>query len=545
MNTKRMYDFLLELAKIPSVSPSVEEKRAAETIYNALLEESYFKANSGDLRLLPIPGDQFERQTVFAMVRAEPRTPRTVLMIGHLDVVETREARELADLAFDPEEYTRQLSRRMLPQSARVDLESGHFLFGRGVFDMKCGVAAAVELIRKVSQDPKSLECNLLFLAVCDEENQSAGMLSAVEHLIRIREEEGLEFLACVNTEGETQKYAGDSNRYVSLGTVGKMMPVFYCVGRESHVGSHYEGFNAILLASAVNMILEGSPEWADRVGDETYPPPTALKHRDLRDEYSVTLPARAVTYFNYLFVNKTPGKVVEMMKRAAEDAFDMALERMRYSARRFSAEGGGPVEIQWRPKVISYKELVDSVRKTFGDYLDQHISRFVDGLPADMDPRDKCIAVIGEVLRHYEDKDPQIIVGFLPPFYPHRTNLRQTSRELAIIQAVEGLIAEAKEVYGETLAVNEHFLAISDLSYVGFQGSRDDIQPLIENTPGWGKVYNLPVEALLKLDIPVVNIGPSGRDAHKYTERLDLKYYMGAYPRLLESFVRRLAVML
>ena len=48
-------------------------------------------------------------------------------------------------------------------------------------------------------------------------------------------------------------------------------------------------------------------PEWIDSAGSEVYPPPTALKHRDLRDIYSVTLPAKAVTYFNYLYANKTP----------------------------------------------------------------------------------------------------------------------------------------------------------------------------------------------------------------------------------------------
>lgn len=570
MNTKRMYELLLELAKVPSVSPSAEEARIAKLIHSKLASEPYFQSNVEQLRLLPIEGDRFGRYSVYAMVRAVPRTSRTIVLIGHMDVVETREARDMAELAFDPEEYTRQLFRRMLPQSARLDLESGHFLFGRGVFDMKCGVAAEVELIREASLDPASLECNLMLLIVGDEENQSAGMLSAVEHLLRVQEEEGLDFVACVNTEGETQKFAGDSSRYVSLGTIGKMMPVFYCVGRESHVGSHYEGLNANLLASAVNMVLEGSPEWVDKVGSEVYPPPTALKHRDLRDAYSVTLPARAVTYFNYLFVNKTPGVALEMMKTAAQEAWALALERMRYTAGRFAAKAGSPVEIPWRPKVITYQELVDSVRSTFGtvedaaarrdsavsqdpgksasasvaasSVLDTHLRSFIDGLPKEMDARDKCVAVIGEVLRHYEDKEPLIIVGFLPPFYPHRTNLRSTARELGILQAVEDLVTEAKELHGETLKVNEHFVAISDLSYVGFHGTREDMQFLVENTPGWGDIYGLPVDALLKLDIPVLNIGPSGRDAHKFTERLDLRYYMGAYPKLLESMVRRIS---
>jgi arginine utilization protein RocB len=91
---------------------------------------------------------------------------------------------------------------------------------------------------------------------------------------------------------------------------------------------------------------------------------------------------------------------------------------------------------------------------------------------------------------------------------------------------------------------VREHFEAISDLSYMGFQGNKDDLVPLAANTPGWGEVYDLPLDTLLKLDVPVVNIGASGRDAHKYTERLDLKYYLGAYPDLFRSFVKRVSKM-
>ncbi len=547
MASKRMYDFLLELAKIPSISPSREERRIAEVIYERISAEPYFQGNSRFLRLLPIQGDPLERQSVFALVRAVPHTPRTVIMIGHVDVVEAREARDLAEVAFDPQEYTRQLSRLTLPEDVRRDLESGHYLFGRGVFDMKCGVAAEVELLRKASLNPESLKANLMLLLVCDEENQSAGMISAVEHLMGISQEEELDFVACVNAEGETQENQDDPSRYISLGTIGKMMPVFYCVGRETHVGSYYEGLNANLLASAVNMVFEGSPQWADSAGSRVYPPPAALKHQDLRDAYSVTLPARAVTYFNYLSVTKTPAAALEMMKSVAQQGFALALDRLKHSTEQFSARSGSQVGIPWSPKVITYEELVAGVSVSFslGDSpFEVHLARFIDTLPKELDDRHKSIAVIDEVLRFYTDKDPVIIVGFLPPFYPHRTNLRESPRELGLLRAVEGLIAEAKSQYGETLVTAEHFTAISDLSYMGFQGTREDLLLLAKNTPGWGRVYDLPLEALLKLDVPVVNIGPSGRDAHKYTERLDLRYYLGAYPNLFESMVRRLSAL-
>jgi arginine utilization protein RocB len=537
-----IYDLLLQLAKIPSVSPSREERRIAQAIYDRLADTPYFSSNKGSLQLLPIEGDTLGRQSVCAIVRAKPPTPKTVVMIGHMDVVETSESRELKELAFDPEEYTRQLFRLTLPEDARLDLDSGDYLFGRGVFDMKCGVAVEVEFLRECAEHPENLDANVMLLIVGDEENRSAGMTSAINHLAHLQEE-GLDYVACVNAEGASQRSHGDKKRYVSLGTIGKMMPVFYCVGRESHVGSYYEGLNANLLASAVNMVLEGSPEWIDSAGSEVYPPPTALKHRDLRDIYSVTLPAKAVTYFNYLYANKTPADALEMMKSVASSAFQLALDRLKHSAEVYSSrQSGEKTHIPWQPRVLTDKELLESVESHKRGSLKEHLDSFVDGLPDTMDDRDKSIEVIGEVLRFYADKDPAIIVGFLPPFYPHLGNRRASKRELDLLDAVEALIEEARDEYGEVLVTEENFAAISDLSYMGFQGTREDLMPLAENTPGWGKVYNLPLEVLLKLDVPVVNLGPSGRDAHKYTERLDLRYYLGPYPILFRSLIRRLS---
>ena len=38
---------------------------------------------------------------------------------------------------------------------------------------------------------------------------------------------------------------------------------------------------------------------------------------------------------------------------------------------------------------------------------------------------------------------------------------------------------------------------------------------------PAWPDKYSLPVEDIRNLNVPVVNIGPFGKDAHKFTERV------------------------
>ena len=37
-----------------------------------------------------------------------------------------------------------------------------------------------------------------------------------------------------------TSEFEGDENKYVYIGTVGKLMPSFYVVGKETHVGESF-----------------------------------------------------------------------------------------------------------------------------------------------------------------------------------------------------------------------------------------------------------------------------------------------------------------
>ncbi len=184
---------LLDMLRIPSVSPSPEyENRVTRLLYERLAVLPYFREHPEDLCLLPLDSDPFGRNFLFAFVRRPEPTAETVILAGHVDVVSVEACGELAPFAFDPEEYTRRLKDVALPEDAGCDLESGEWLFGRGVADMKSGLAAGVDLLMEEARNPQGLEANLLLLAVPDEENNSAGMLAASAELARIQKEEEL-----------------------------------------------------------------------------------------------------------------------------------------------------------------------------------------------------------------------------------------------------------------------------------------------------------------------------------------------------------------
>lgn len=47
----------------------------------------------------------------------------------------------------------------------------------------------------------------------------------------------------------------------------------------------------------------------------------------------------------------------------------------------------------------------------------------------------------------------------------------------------------------------------------------------LTANMPMWERGYSVPLKDLEVLNVPVLNIGPVGFDAHQWTERLDIDY--------------------
>ncbi|PKC50075.1 hypothetical protein RhiirA1_487479, partial [Rhizophagus irregularis] len=103
----------------------------------------------------------------------------TIVLISHFDTVQTEEYGDLEELAFHPELLTKELMKRKdnLKEDARIDLESGEYLFGRGTMDMKMGLALHMSLIETaISED---WPINLLIGTVPDEEVNSAGMREA------------------------------------------------------------------------------------------------------------------------------------------------------------------------------------------------------------------------------------------------------------------------------------------------------------------------------------------------------------------------------
>jgi arginine utilization protein RocB len=214
-------ELLSELVRVPSVTGGISENDAAVFIYGRLTELGYFKKNPSHLEMVPTPleGDESRPlHAVMARMMAEKPTKKTVVFIGHYDVVDVDSYGDLAEYAFD----TGELAARM-----ETDYAPGEFIFGRGVMDMKCGVAIEMELLRDYDHDRSLFDVNVIMLAVPDEENTNCGMRGAVRRLADLKRSDCLEYLAGINTEPGEPGLPDAADQLIFLGSIGKVLTAF------------------------------------------------------------------------------------------------------------------------------------------------------------------------------------------------------------------------------------------------------------------------------------------------------------------------------
>lgn len=540
-------ELLVRLVGIPSITGSPRENDMAVFVYQHLAALDYFQKNPSHLQMIPTPleGDSRPLHAVAARMMAEVPTKKTVVFVAHYDVVEVGVYGDLSEWAFD----TKELERRFKPEDftgrAREDFLSGNFIFGRGTMDMKCGLALEMELLRDYDADRKMFDINVIVLAVPDEENTACGMRGAAKYLAALKKTEGLEFIAGLNTEPSDPGLPDAENQLIFMGSIGKLLPTFYCMGLEAHVGNYYRGLSATLLSSHVVCEAEAAPELADPCRGKCQPSWTCLYHKTLEEGYAVTVPSRSVAYFNAFTTTKTPAIIMSEMKTIAERALDAAKNQLKRSHAAIAQMGyEPPIRDQSDARAFSFGEIFDMAATQYGGdtaVLQKHIGDFLKGLP-DSDIRDLGISVLGELIRIAEVSPPFIAVGFLPPYLPAITSLNGEPKANVLVRTAERVIQEAKERYDTVVDIAEFFAGLSDLSYMGFAGRHEDVAPMAKNCPGWGKLYSVPIDELIEIDMPVMNIGTCGYDAHRKAERADRRYSLEILPELIVFALRTLS---
>lgn len=536
---EKLLSLLKKLVNCQSITGTTGEIEMEKILCSILSRMDYFKSNPQHLILHPVTNDPHGRSIVAALLKGKGRN--TVILLGHHDVVDTVDYGPYKEYAFSPQELAAKLDPEILSPEAREDLKSGKWLFGRGVMDMKAGISLFLYLLDKMGRSIENMDGNILFLSVPDEETCSAGMLEAVPFLTRLSDQEKLDYLCVINSEPSCFNVDGTYNLYT--GSIGKLLPVIFCFGKETHVREPFEGLNSNLLMAELLRIIEGNSRLSDSVDEMCTMPPTSLKAKDLKEAYSVSVPAVSICYFNMFTYRRSPKELLDILIPLCKEAFYNALKLANEKLHQYNRLSGSSISrLPWSPKVLTFQELYEICSVKYGEPFHRHMKGFIEREKHNTgDDRELAIKVVTEVHNWCPDRDPKIVIAFAPPYYPHITIRGETRKEIEVLGVVENLKDYSRKELGVDLYIQKYFNGISDLSYCALQDAEDVINSFKPNMPAWGYSYSLPLEEMRHLNVPAIILGPWGKDAHKFTERLNLDFFLNKSPYLLEYMVKGL----
>jgi arginine utilization protein RocB len=473
----RTRDIAFTLTSWPSVTGTPDEATFA-TRLEGYLENAW---------RVPIPGDRLSRSNVFALKKG--RSKRLIVLAGHFDTVPFDDYGSLP--ALSPLELRDALAKQLRSSGenplALADLEGGDFLPGRGLLDMKAGLAAGI-----AAMEAYHGEMSLLLVATPDEEDRSAGMRAAAPMISQIAREHGLAVALAINLDAISDQGEGAAGRVAALGSIGKLLLTAFVVGKESHACYPEDGANAAYVAAELLREFELAPELAERSGDETAAPPTALHAKDLKSGYNVTTPAQSFVYWNTL-----------QHRRSAKDVLDISLDLARRAMARAEERVKRPIP------VMTFAELGRSdLQIAAGDDLPEQARNLTR-----------------EAWARSGRAGPAVVLGFGSIPYA-AVSLRSESLREVIVNAVKPL----------GLGTVSYFPGISDMSFVG-EGASDSLA-LVSNTPLCAAGLTLESPA----GLPCINIGPWGRDYHHRLERLHAPYAFETLPQALLAVIEAVA---
>lgn len=508
-----------------SLTESAGEVSFAEHLRGILAEWPYFQKHLAQLWLESIAGDPFGRSNVMALLRGEGS--QTVVLTGHYDVVSVKGYGPLEPLAFDPDNLLPALisdlranARSEAEQRALRDLESGDYEAGRGILDMKSGLAAGMAVLEHFSQLENRVG-NLLFVAVADEENNSWGARGAASQLRALQERLNLEITAVINLDATSDDGDGSSGQSVYLGSVGKLLVSAYVAGIDTHAGYSLDGINPNFLLSQLVGRLECNPALSDTAFGETVPPPTTLKQTDLKNYYDVTTPGRAWACFNLLSHGKTPVQVLADFAQEARVALDEALQTLRERSR---AWGKHSPALEVEPYVLTFAELCQRARARIGEGFDREYQAFAASLDSTLDLPTRSQRLTDWVWGKSELIGPAAVLGFASQHYPSVLMQGQS----AVLADIRAALVGAQQDLGIQVRERGFFAGISDMSWFG-EPTALDLETVNANTPPPSAHISAP-----PLGLPTINLGPWGRDYHQWLERVYTPYAYQTLPELL-----------
>ena len=536
---ERIESLLLELVRVQSDTGTRQEKDVESSIYDWLGRREYFKNHPDYFGRYTLGRDALERAVVWGLVKG--KGDQTVIMIHHHDVVDAFDYGSLAKWAYDPAKLQNALVGMELTREARFDLESGEWIFGRGTGDMKAGAAIQLVLLEEYSTQA-DFKGNLLLLSLPDEENLSEGMRGSLSLLTDLRDRFQLDYRMMINSEPHSKQQNKIGTFHV--GSAGKLLPVIYVRGKKSHIGHIYQGFNPVLLLSEIVLQTELNTDYCDVVRGDVSPPPCWSYMRDNKEVYDASIPASAGGYLSLISLNRKPGDLIGQLTATCELAVKRVLDVIEHSHAAYSrkmAKHDPPPS--WDVPVKTFSELYRQALDDSGRVFEKAYTKGLESIISDirqqrLNSPEATFKIIEMTLGYVADLSPMVVIALSPPYYPSIHNDEFENLPDRVNHLTDHLIGIAEKQWQESYQKKNYIMGLTDLSYAALQNGEEIVPFIGPNMPLWRKTYDIPFAEMEALSLPVINIGPWGKDHHKFTERVYKTDLKQRTPALLQAAI-------
>lgn len=180
---------------------------------------------------------------------------------------------------------------------------------------------------------------------------------------------------------------------------------------------------------------------------------------------------------------------------------------------------------------------------KENGDSYIVHMNEFKEVLLTNtvLDTRMFAARVVEEAWKWMKDKDPAIILFYSSLYSPRIEVTGKTTDELNLISALDKAVETIQPEYPHPIVTRNFFPYISDMSFMALSDDEDGINAVSTNNPGWGTKHYVEFQDIRDINVPVINIGPYGLDAHKKLERMEMKYSLEIVPNITNQVIQNL----
>ena len=524
--------FFQEAMSIPSFTNTESERVIEDYLDQRIGAIPYFQTHPHHFGRYPLSNDHLHRSVNWALV--DKGKKKTVILFHHHDTVDLEDYGPLAPIAFDSEALVQALKDLDFRSEMQEDLNSRQWQFGRGSCDMKAALALQLGVLEAYASDPAGGQVNLLYLSVGDEESYSRGMRGALGLLCQLKDEFDLDYVLAVDSE--PFEAGSDKEKVLHIGTVGKLMPVVVAQGVLSHMKEPLKGINALSLLIAVASKLDLHPDLSDHALGERSPLPSWSYLRDLKDQYDVSTVLHAAGYFSVLHLKKTPQELLQRIKELSQEAVDQFY--VKYLSLQDQA---GQEHLISQPRVISYQELLDRCQKKEGflSFQEQCEQRAYQDFLSGVSYQTIAIQQIQSFLEFLSEKNPLVVIGFAPPYYPSMNcrSLPNTSLK------IDNLIDDYRYYLasrGLSLKVEEYFMGICDTSYCALERELESYQVVLDSLAIPSQVYELDLANIAQIQVPAVNLGPWGKELHQRGERVFTEDLLDIIPSYLFGLLYR-----